>query len=129
MIFESSERMVLVVEDAESCAANLEIALVRLPGVAVTWVRTAEEALQGLAKAAFSALITDLQLPLMDGFTLIERVRSEPRHARMPVVVISADSDPATPERVLRMGANAFFPKPYSPAEVRNRVEQLIDAS
>ena len=73
--------------------------------------------------------VTDLQLPLMDGFSLIERVRREPRHARMPVMVISGDADPRAPERALRLGANAFFPKPYSPAEVRTRLEELIGVS
>lgn len=123
------QRTVLVVEDAESCASTLEIALLALPRLAVTRVRTAEEALERLSDAPFTALITDLQLPLMDGFSLIELVRRQPRHARMPVVVISGDSDPCAPERALRVGADAFFPKPYSPAEVRSKLEELIDVS
>ena len=45
------------------------------------------------------------------------------------VVVVSGDSDPKTPERLYRLGANAYFGKPYSPAKVRQRVEQLLDAN
>jgi PleD family two-component response regulator len=76
-----------------------------------------------------SALITDLHLPRMDGFELIARVRSEPRHSRLPILVISGDSDSKTPERALRLGANAFFAKPYSPAAVRLKLEQLMNAT
>jgi two-component system, chemotaxis family, chemotaxis protein CheY len=65
----------------------------------------------------------------MDGFDLIEAVRANPDHATLPILVISGDSDPRTPARLTRLGANAYFPKPYSPAEVRSRLEQLIDAS
>jgi len=75
------------------------------------------------------ALVTDLHLPLMDGFELIELLRSDSRTARLPIVVISGDSDPNTPERLYRLGANAYFGKPYSPAKVRQKVEQLLDAN
>jgi DNA-binding response OmpR family regulator len=120
---------VLVVEDTESCAAVLEIALGALPGVEVKWMRTAEQALAFLQHTAVCALVTDLHLPSMDGFELIERVRRETRFAGIPVIAVSGDADPRTPTRVLGLGADAYFVKPYSPAEVRSRVEQLIDAA
>ncbi|MFB3826304.1 MAG: response regulator [Bryobacteraceae bacterium] len=121
-------RTLLVVEDEETCAAMLEIALGELPGVAVKWLRTAEEALVHLSQEAVCALVTDLHLPEMDGFKLIEQVRREPLLAGLPVIAVSGDSDPHTPARVLALGADAYFVKPYSPAEVRSKVEQLIHA-
>jgi DNA-binding NarL/FixJ family response regulator len=45
----------------------------------------------------------------------------------MPIIVVSADTDPATPERVVALGAEAFFPKPFSPALVRRKLEQLLN--
>ena len=67
-------------------------------------------------------------MPLMDGFELIERLRSGDRHERLPVIVLSGDTDPETPGRIRRLGADAFFAKPYSPTEVRNKVEELLNA-
>jgi CheY-like chemotaxis protein len=91
---------------------------------------TARQALDLLAKGGgICAVVTDLNLPSMDGFELIERVRSDSRTARLPIVVISGDSDPRTPERIYRLGADAFFGKPYSPAQVRQKLEQLLDAN
>ena len=75
------------------------------------------------------AVITDLHLPQMDGFELIEAVRSHPGRGALPILVISGDSDPGTPSRLEALGANAYFQKPFSPIEVRNRLEQLIYAS
>ena len=124
-------RTVLIVEDAESCATTLEIALLAIPHIHIRVTPTARQALELLASAGgkISALVTDLNMPAMDGFELIERVRADSRTARLPIVVISGDSDPRTPARLYRLGANAYFGKPYSPSQVRQKVEQLLDAN
>lgn len=122
------ERTVLVVEDTDIGRDALELALARVPNVILRIVRSAEEALALLGENT-CALVTDLNLPRMDGFELIEAVRSDPERRRLPIVVISGNSDPDTPSRLLALGANAYFPKPFSPAEVRSRLEQLIHAS
>jgi DNA-binding response OmpR family regulator len=76
--------------------------------------------------AAISALVTDLHMPKNNGFDLIRDVRTESRYARLPILMISGDSDPRLPQRALEIGADAFFPKPYSPAAVRRKLEQLL---
>ncbi len=121
-------RIVLVVEDTDIGRDALELALARMPNVIVKIVKSAEEALALLGENT-CALVTDLNLPRMDGFELIEAVRSDPERRRIPIMVISGNSDPDTPSRLVALGANAYFPKPFSPAEVRSRLEQLIHAS
>ena len=120
---------VLIVEDTEMCSDVLEVALLAVPGIRIQCAATAEEALKYLDGREVCALITDLNLPRMDGFELIERVRSRPSHPRLPILVISGDTDPRTPDRVRRLGADAFFTKPYSPGEVRQKLEQLINGT
>jgi two-component system chemotaxis response regulator CheY len=119
-------RTVLIVEDTDTCSDVLEMALLAVPGIHIHSAVTAEEALEYLDGREICALITDLNLPRMDGFELIERVRGRPGQTNLPILVISGDTDPRTPERVRRLGANAFFTKPYSPGEVRQKLEQLI---
>lgn len=120
-------RTVLVVEDADLCRETLEAALQKLPNVAIHSVRTAEEALQWMASSEACALVTDLKLPSMDGYELIEVIRSEPSRSALPIMVISGDSDPQAPARVAGLGANAYFLKPYSPAAVRRKLVELIE--
>jgi len=109
---------------------TLEIALLGIPDIHVCIAPSARQALDLLASGGeISALVTDLNLPSMDGFELIERVRADIRTARLPIVVVSGDSDPRTPARIQRLGADAYFGKPYSPALVRQKVEQLLDAN
>jgi CheY-like chemotaxis protein len=120
--------IVLIVDDAEQCAETLEVALSGLPGVDVLAAKSAEMALRMMDEQRISAFITDLHLPRMSGFDLIRRVRENPGYANIPILVISGDSDPATPERIRALGANAFFAKPYSPSAVRQKLEMLLDA-
>ena len=122
-------RTVLIVEDTDLCRDALELSLTRIPGLAVRIVSTAEEALRQLGTEDICALVTDLHLPAMDGFELIEAVRAQPGRAGFPIVVISGDSDPGTPARLAGLGANAYFTKPYSPSEVRSKLERLLDAN
>jgi CheY-like chemotaxis protein len=121
---------VLIVEDSETTAA-LEIALGKLAGMKLVVVENGREACQFLQDGQddLAAIITDLNLPYVDGFELIETVRSDSRYLDLPIVVLSGNSSPDTPERVRLLGANAFFAKPYSPVKVLETLEALLDAT
>ena len=110
--------------------ATLEVALLGIPGLSVMTASSGMEALRILDDAeAVGAVITDLNMPRMDGFELIRRLRGDRRLSATPVVVISADTDPSTPDRVAQLGVSAYFAKPFSPAEVRRKLEQILDGT
>ena len=127
----SEDRTVLIVEDSENIAATLEIALSRIPRLAVLLASSGSEALRILAahNPAVDVIITDLNMPRMDGFEMIERIRGDQRLRATPIIVVSADTHPTTPDRMQCMGVAAFFPKPYSPAQVRRKLEQVLNAT
>jgi CheY-like chemotaxis protein len=122
------KRLVLIVDDSPQMATNLEIALASIRGIEIAVASSGREALNLLDTATLpvAALITDIEMPHMNGFELIERLRADPRYARLPILVVSGSSDPQTPERARRLGAQAFFAKPFSPAELRSRLEVLL---
>jgi CheY-like chemotaxis protein len=120
--------VVLIVDDAEDCVATLDVALQSLPGIVVRSAGTAEAALAALEHETISAVITDLQLPAMSGLELIVLVRKNAKLHALPIVAVSAATDPELPQAALRSGANAFFPKPFSPSAVRKKLEELIYA-
>jgi DNA-binding response OmpR family regulator len=122
-------RTVLIVEDSDTSADTLEIALLSVPDLSVAHARSGRNAWQLLQREPVSAIITDLHLPHMDGFELIERVRAAASIAGVPIIVVSGDSDPDTPDRVRQLGADAYFAKPYSPAAVRETLERLLHES
>lgn len=119
---------VLIVEDSDPDVA-LELALASLPGVEIRYAKTGIIAQKALREGAVAALVTDLNMPQMDGFDLIAWARSQPALAAMPIVVVSGSQDPGTSDRVRTLGANAFFLKPYSPRQVRDTLESLLHGS
>lgn len=120
-------RTVLVVEDTGACATTLEIALERIDGLQVRVASSAEAARTSFeTDPSICAIITDVHLPEASGLDLLAWIRA--RNPELPILVISGDSDPETPARTLRAGADAFFPKPFSPAVVRQKLEDLIHA-
>ena len=126
-----SARSVLIVDDSENATAALEVALLAIPELTVITASSGAEALRILedAAAGVAAVITDLNMPRMDGYELIRRLRCDRRLSATPVVVISADTDPSTPGRVAQLGVSAYFAKPFSPAEVRRKLEQILDGT
>ncbi|HTS28810.1 MAG TPA: response regulator [Bryobacteraceae bacterium] len=124
-------RAVLIVEDSENSAAMLEIAFLQIPGLSVLLATSALEALRILRRPgpAVHAIVTDLNMPRMDGFEMIRKIREDRELSSTPIIVISADTDPRTPERVAQLGVSAFFPKPYSPAQVTRKLEQILDGT
>jgi CheY-like chemotaxis protein len=121
-------RLVLIVDDSPQAATNLEIALLAVDGIEVAVANSGAEALRIIDAnpCPLAAVITDLEMPRIDGFELIRRLRADPRFARLPIIVSTGATDPGAPDRARRLGADAFFLKPYSPAELRNRLERLL---
>lgn len=123
------EETVLIVDDTHASVLALELACSAIPGIAVCVVPSALEAIKLLERGGpMRAIVTDIRMPGMDGFELIRFLRDDARHRATPIIVITADTDPDTPERAARLGANAFFAKPFSPAAVRQTLERLLDA-
>lgn len=87
--------------------------------------RNGEEALQQLeANPQLDIMLLDLQMPVMDGFQVLQLVRQNTRLHTLPVIVVTADQQEVT--RVLGMGANDFLPKPFNPDEMRMRVKNHV---
>ena len=98
----------------------------QVAAAAAAHAKSGRKAWQLLQREPVSAIITDLHMPHMDGFELIERVRAAAPVSYVPIIVVSGDSDPDTPGKVRQLGADAYFAKPYSPAAVRDTLERLL---
>jgi CheY-like chemotaxis protein len=122
--------VILIIEDSDDVTA-LEIALASLNGSSIKVVNDGRQALALLDSTPHDivAVITDLHLPIVDGFDVLTAIRCNDRYRTLPIIVISGDSDPEVRTRLYNLGANAFFTKPYSPATIRQTLEGLLYAS
>jgi CheY-like chemotaxis protein len=119
-------RTVLVIDDVDTCASTLELLFDGMREVDVLTALSAERAWEILEANSVAAVVTDLEMHDMDGFELIQRIRSHPLHHAVPIMVITGSSDPDAPRRAAGLGANAFFTKPYSAGRVREEMEHLL---
>ena len=74
-----------------------------------------EQAKKLLQSDSFDVVVTDLNMPEMDGATLLKKVKASPRFHDIPVIVITSGYNPAKSEELQKMGAMAVMEKPVSP--------------
>lgn len=106
----AAQRSVLLVEDSEIVRDMLE-GLLRGFGHRVIEAANGRDALAHLEKDRPDVVITDLEMPVMDGFELIERVRATPQVADLPIVVLSSRGSAADKQRAGELGADAYLVK------------------
>ncbi|MEG1914327.1 MAG: EAL domain-containing protein [Acidaminococcaceae bacterium] len=73
-----------------------------------------------------AAVLLDLVMPVMDGYTFLQVVRAKRELAKLPIIVLAASEDNKTEVDVLKMGATEFLRKPYEPTLVRQRLANIL---
>lgn len=118
---------VLIVEDSAIAVRLVRAALSDL-GAAF---RTAADGEAGLAQIRLQPpdlLVLDLGLPTLDGWAVLEWVRSHPPTASLPVIVITGLGGDRLAERAAEAGADAFFSKPFSQSALLETADRLLRA-
>jgi PAS domain S-box-containing protein len=117
---------ILVVDD-ESDARELVAVVLKQRGAEVVAVESASEALEEMVRQRFDVLVSDIGMPLMDGYALIEKVRQLPkaRGGRIPAAALTAYAGVEDRMRVLSAGYQMHVPKPVEPAELTTVVASL----
>jgi len=121
-----NELRVLVVDD-EPDARELVAAVLTGRGAEVVSVGSAGEALEEMEKQPFDVLVSDIGMPQMDGYALIEKVRQLPadRGGRIPAAALTAYAGVEDRMRVLSAGYQMHIPKPVEPAELATVVGSI----
>lgn len=107
-----TEFRALVVEDSPTMRQLLCAALKRIPGMQTVEAEHGADAIRRLAMWKFDLIVTDINMPVMDGLTLIARIRAGTTHRETPIVVITTEGAHSDRERALELGANEYLIKP-----------------
>jgi two-component system chemotaxis response regulator CheY len=92
-----------------------------------TEVDSGFEALRLLPREKFDLIITDINMPDINGLELIRFVRSSEHHGSVPILIISTQSTDRDRERVIELGADSFLAKPFDPQTLVDAVAALIE--
>jgi two-component system chemotaxis response regulator CheY len=117
---------VLVVEDSATMRGFVTAALESAGPYQVTQVGSGFEALRSLPRSRYDLIITDINMPDINGLELVRFIRESVEHARTPLIIISTDGRAVDRERGLRLGANAYLCKPFGPDELVAAVKKLV---
>jgi two-component system chemotaxis response regulator CheY len=85
-----------------------------------------EEALQRLREHRVDVILTDINMPRMNGEELLRRLESEGMLRKVPTLVISTDATKARILRMLSLGAEGYMTKPFSPEALREELERVL---
>lgn len=105
-------KTILTIDDSRMMR---EMLLMVLQGAGFNVVQAEDgvEGLEVLSRAAPDVIITDINMPRMDGYGVIEGVRQDPRHRATPILVLSTESSPEKKQRARDAGATGWIVKPF----------------
>ena len=117
---------ILIVEDEPNIVESLSFIL-RRAGFDVDTVTDGAEALDRVRRQAFEVLVLDIMLPGMNGLDVLKAIRSDQTLSSLPVVVLTAKGQANDRRTAEAIGASAFITKPFSNADVVERVSRLAE--
>jgi two-component system chemotaxis response regulator CheY len=116
----------LVVDDSLHLRRSVMYALQRLGDVVCVEAADGAEALKKFQAGAFDIVLTDINMPVLDGLKLTSHIRQGPQNRNVPIVIITTEGALADRERALKLGANAYLVKPVQAQTVLDTVRSLL---
>ncbi|CCB67700.1 MULTISPECIES: response regulator [unclassified Hyphomicrobium] len=116
---------ILTVDDSSSIRVAIKVALTG----AGYQVSEAVDGADGIKKAnagKFDLIITDLNMPVMDGLTMIEELRKIPAHSGVPIIFLTTESDAALKQRAKSAGATGWLTKPFQADNLLKIVKKVL---
>lgn len=116
---------ILIVDDCRSTRKLLGLYLIS-NGYEVSFAENGIEAVERLGTEDVNLVVTDLNMPYMDGIELLKTIKADPAHSHIPVLVVTTEQDPEERERALSAGANGFLVKPVSAEAVTQNILHIL---
>ncbi|WP_460597077.1 response regulator [Geomonas sp. Red276] len=121
-----SEYNVLIVEDSPTMRQLIAFALKRIRGVRIVEANDGVDGLKKLSSERFDLILTDINMPIMDGLKLVSLVRNDGNYKSIPIVVITTEGAQEDRERALALGANDYITKPIQPTKILDVAKSLL---
>lgn len=116
----------LVVEDSPPMRKMIVFALSRVKGLSVAEADDGVDALRRLAGTKFDLIITDINMPILDGLKLVKRLRADEAYMHVPIIIITTEGAAEDRQRALALGANAYITKPIQAPQVIKLVKETL---
>ncbi len=118
---------VLVVDDSPTMRQLIVFALKRLRDVSITEANDGVDGLKKISSAKFDLVLTDINMPVMDGLKLVSLIRGDATHKDVPIVVITTEGGQEDKDRAMALGASSYITKPIQANSVLTVVKDLLN--
>ena len=117
-------KTVLTVDDSQTVRDMLLAALTDM-GHQVIQAKDGLQGLEQLRGQSPDVIITDINMPRLDGFGFIEEVRRDPQHRATPILILTTESQQSRKDRARRAGATGWIVKPFDPAKLAEAIRRV----
>jgi len=123
----SNCRKVLIVEDSPAMRGLIASILEQLEDTEIVEAEGGYDALKRLPGARFDLIISDINMPDINGFELLSFIRKHPDYTTTPVLIVTSEESQEEKDRSLALGANAVLAKPFQADALLTLVEELLE--
>lgn len=116
---------IMIVDDCPTTRKILSIYL-KSKGFEVTTADNGLDAIEKLATQTVNMILTDLNMPYMDGIELTRTLRSDPVWSSLPILMVTTEADPEERTRALQAGANGYIVKPVTADSVTQNIKSIL---
>ena len=119
---------IMVVDDSATVRQLLVLNLRQLRSGKIVEAANGAEAVAKLSAEKVDLILTDINMPIMDGLKLVGFVRQNPQFKDIPIIIITTRGADEDREKGLALGANAYIPKPIQASQLMKMVKELLPA-
>ena len=118
-------KTIMIVDDSSSLRTVVNLALKRA-GYEVIEAEDGKDALSKLQGRKVNLIVSDVNMPNMDGITFVTQLKQDPRHKFTPVIMLTTEGQDAKKEQGRAAGAKAWIVKPFTPPVLLDAVSKLV---
>lgn len=122
-----STKNLLVVDDSATTRMLISLTLKKEGIYRIVEVANGREAVDKLSQEPVDCVLTDINMPHMNGLDLIGYIRSQHREPKLPIIVITTQGEEESRDKGMAQGANAYLTKPISGPKLVSLVKELLD--
>jgi len=123
---EAAAKSILIVEDSSTTRALIRAIIEEMGDFTIVEAGSGFEALKLLPTEEFSLVITDVNMPDINGLELINFIKNNPRYTHMPLIIVSTERSEEDKKRGMALGAVAYITKPFKAYELQEVIKQAI---
>lgn len=119
-------KRILIVEDSPTMRQMIVFALKRAGDLTIDEAADGVEGLRQVKANRYDLVITDINMPMMDGLKLVSLIRQDVNYTATPIMIITTESGEEDRNRAFALGANAYITKPIQAPVVARKVKELL---